>query len=103
MLGVPRCRAAVLRVAPAITAMQISQFGVGTVINIGAAAWYGSPGRGCAMRPQILWIGALLYVAYGALFVRLFVNRYVRRRTKRAVKGGGQLLPADEERAMKIV
>lgn len=75
-----RCRRAVLRVAPAITALQISQFAWGSVINIFAAVAYASPTIGCAIRLPILYLGASLYVVYGALFVQLFVSRYLRKR-----------------------
>ena len=73
-----RLRSAVMRVAPAITALQISQFAFGTVVNIFAAVAYASPSIGCSIKPPILYIAAGLYVAYGALFVRLFVDRYLR-------------------------
>lgn len=76
-----RFRAAVLRVAPVITALQISQFAWGTVINAVAAVSYASPGIGCAIQLPILRIGAALYLVYGALFVRLFAQRYLRLRT----------------------
>ena len=73
-----RFRLAALRVAPLITALQISQFAWGTVINVFAAVAYASPAIGCAIRPPILYIAAGLDAAYGALFVRLFVRRYLR-------------------------
>ena len=70
---------AALRVAPAITVLQISQFAWGTVINAIAAVAYASPDIGCQIQPPILYIGAALYLVYGALFVQLFVHRYLRR------------------------
>ena len=78
-------RAAALRVAPCITALQISQFAWGTVINIFAGVAYSSPSIGCAIKPPILWIAAALYLVYGCLFVQLFVQRYLRK----PAKGGG--------------
>lgn len=72
-----RFRASVLRFAPYITSLQISQFAFGTVVNVFAAIAYNRPAVGCAIRPAILWIAAGLYLAYGTLFVRLFVRRYV--------------------------
>ena len=49
-------------------------------------AW-AMPSVGCAIHPVILQIAAGLYVAYGALFVQLFVNRYVK--PKAGAGGGG--------------
>jgi len=91
-----RFRRSVLRVAPVITALQISQFAWGTLINIYAAVAFASPAIGCAIRPPILYLAAALYAAYGALFVRLFVRRYLRTRPKapgdtRHWNGGGRL------------
>ncbi len=71
-------RRAVLRFAPLITALQISQFAFGTYVNAYAAYYaYVSPSFGCAIHPTILYLGAVLYLAYGALFVRMFVRRYI--------------------------
>ena len=72
-------RAAALRFAPVITALQISQFAWGTVINIFAGVAWATPSVGCAIHPTILQISAALYLAYGALFVRLFRDRYLLR------------------------
>jgi hypothetical protein len=74
-----RLRRRVLRLAPLITSLQISQFAWGTVVNVYAAALWANRqrGRGCSIHPNILLIGAGMYVAYGALFVRLFMHRYV--------------------------
>ena len=49
------------------------------VVNVYAAVSYFRPagGRVCAIRPQILQIGALMYVLYGALFMQLFWRRYL--------------------------
>jgi len=49
----------------------------GTLINLFAAAAYLAPSVGCAIRPQILQIGALMYLLYGGLFVQLFWRRYL--------------------------
>lgn len=90
-----RFRAAALSVAPAITALQISQFAFGTVVNVYAGYSYLTPSVGCAIRPPILYIAASLYVAYGLLFVRLFVDRYLRpangrhQKSTRAANGNG--------------
>ena len=78
LTALPSCRASALRFAPLITSLQISQFAWGTVINVFAAVCYFTPAIGCAIRPQILQIGALMYLLYGALFVQLFWRRYVR-------------------------
>jgi hypothetical protein len=72
-----RCRPTVARFAPAVTALQIAQFGVGTLVNIVAAASYFSASVGCAIQPEILHIQGVMYVAYGALFVQLFYARYL--------------------------
>lgn len=74
----PFPRRRVLRVAPLITALQLSQFGMGTLVN-GWAAWayYLSP-HGCAVHPHILYLGALMYIAYGGLFANLFLDRCAR-------------------------
>ena len=77
LTGVPSLRARVLRFAPIITSLQISQFAWGTVVNVYAAASYFTPSTGCAMRPQILQIGVAMYLIYGALFVQLFWRRYI--------------------------
>jgi elongation of very long chain fatty acids protein 6 len=83
LMGVSSWRATASRAAPVITALQISQFVWGTVINIYAAvAFYSSS---CSIQSPILYLGAVLYLVYGALFVDLFVKRYVR---KRPVPGG---------------
>ena len=78
LTALPACRERVLRFAPLITSLQISQFAWGTVINVYAAVSYFTPSVGCAIRPQILQIGALMYLLYGALFVHLFWRRYIR-------------------------
>lgn len=76
----------VLRVAPIITTLQLSQFAMGTIVNCFAAwAYYFSP-RGCAVHPHILYLGGLMYLAYGALFANLFFDRYVRHKPKGASK-----------------
>ena len=82
--AVAQWRARVLRIAPVITALQISQFAWGTVINAIAAVAYAKPEIGCAIQPAILYLAAGLYLAYGALFVQLFVRRYLRPQPKRA-------------------
>ena len=86
LTSVDGCRDSVLRFARTITTLQISQFAFGTVINGFAAVAYLTPGVGCAIHPFILQLAAALYVAYGALFVRLFVARYLR--PKQAPHGG---------------
>ena len=78
LTAVPRVREAVLRFAPAVTSLQLSQFAFGTIVNGFAAVAYLSPGVGCAIQPAILQLAAALYLAYGALFLRLFVRRYLR-------------------------
>ncbi len=78
LTSVDRCRDSVLRFARAITTLQISQFAFGTFVNGFAAVAYLTPDVGCAIHPFILQLAAALYVAYGALFVRLFVERYLR-------------------------
>ena len=89
LTGVPACRAAVLRFAPLITSLQIAQFVWGTLINLFAAAAYLAPSVGCAIRPQILQIGAIMYLLYGGLFMQLFWRRYLgpKRRRGAAAKG----------------
>ena len=99
-------RAAVLRVAPAITALQISQFASGTVINGIAAVAYASPSIGCAIQPPILYLAAALYLVYGALFVQLFANRYLRRKGGGGASGanganGGETHAGDVESGLK--
>ena len=66
-----------LRFAPLITSLQIAQFVWGTLINLFAAAAYLAPSVGCAIRPQILQIGAIMYLLYGGLFMQLFWRRYL--------------------------
>ena len=83
-----RLRRRALRVAPLITALQISQFIWGTVINVIAAASWAMPGVGCAIQLPILQIGAAMYVAYGLLFARLFVERYSRKAEGDGAKNG---------------
>ena len=68
LTALPACRERVLRFAPLITSLQISQFAWGTVINVYAAVSYFTPSVGCAIRPQILQIGAIMYLLYGGLF-----------------------------------
>jgi len=89
LTSVERWRAIVMRVAPAITSLQISQFAFGTVVNGFAAGAYLTPGVGCAIQPTILQLAAALYVAYGALFVHLFVERYMRPKPTRAAPTNG--------------
>jgi hypothetical protein len=81
-------RSAALRVAPLITGLQISQFAWGTVINVIAAVSYSSPNVGCAIQLPILHLAAFLYCVYGALFVQLFVQRYVRRQKAAPTRAG---------------
>jgi hypothetical protein len=50
------------------------------VVNGFAAVAWARPSVGCAIHPTILQIAAVLYLVYGTLFVRLFVERYVRPR-----------------------
>lgn len=71
--------------------LQLSQFAVGTLINL-FAAWSYYLGGGCAVHPHILYIGALMYVAYGGLFANLFYDRYLRtgRAEGRAEGGRGK-------------
>lgn len=71
-------RAAVMRAAPFITSLQIAQFAWGTVINMYMAVSYMSPTSDCAIQAPILYISAGLYLAYGGLFTKLFVDRYLR-------------------------
>ena len=73
---------------PLITALQISQFIWGTVINVIAAASWAMPGVGCAIQLPILQIGAAMYIAYGLLFARLFVERYSRKAEGDGAKNG---------------
>eukprot|EP00966_Prymnesium_polylepis_P244959 5666190-Prymnesium_polylepis.1 len=94
LTGVPSLRRTVLRAAPFITAMQISQFAMGTVVNGFAGVAWAMPSVGCAIHPVILQIAAALYLAYGALFVQLFVNRYLRKGSR----GGGATAVADGDR-----
>ena len=83
-------RASVLKVAPIITGLQISQFVWGTVINAIAAVAYAQPDVGCAKQPAILYLAAGLYLAYGALFVHLFVRRYLRKEQEARGRGAGE-------------
>lgn len=78
LTSIEGCRTPVLQFAPYLTSLQISQFVFGTIVNGFAAGAYLSPGVGCAIQPFILQLAAALYVAYGALFVHLFVKRYLR-------------------------
>ena len=102
LTSVERCRASVLRLARTITALQISQFAFGTVVNGFAAGAYLMPGVGCAIQPAILQLAAALYLVYGALFVQLFVERYLRPQlahkppngTPREVETSNELLQA---------
>ena len=87
---VPSWRRTVFRAAPFITAMQISQFAMGTVVNGFAGVAWAMPSVGCAIHPVILQIAAGLYVAYGALFVQLFVNRYVKPKPGGGGSGGAK-------------
>ena len=90
LTAVPQYRASVLKVAPIITGLQISQFAWGTVINAIAAVAYAQPDVGCAIQPAILYLAAGLYLAYGALFVHLFVRRYVRKEKEARGRGAGE-------------
>jgi len=67
-----------LRLAPFVTSMQIAQFAWGTVINILATVSWSRSSIGCAVHPRFLQIGVAMYLAYGTLFVRLFLQRYLR-------------------------
>lgn len=89
--SVPRFRPAAMRVAPFITSLQISQFAWGTVINTYVGIAYASPTVGCAIKAPILYIGAGLYLAYGVLFTKLFVDRYLRPRSTSSIKGSKAL------------
>ena len=90
-------RTAVAPAAPFITSMQISQFGFGTVVNVFAAVSWARPSVGCAIHPHILLLAAALYVVYGALFVRLFVARYLMPRRKEATAEDGERLLGAEK------
>ena len=80
----------VLRAAPAITTLQLSQFAMGTVVNF-YAYWAYARGSGCAVDVDILYLGAVMYLAYGFLFARMFVERYVRApRRRRRVSDAGE-------------
>ncbi len=81
-------RAAALALAPAVTTLQLSQFAVGTAVNAYAAYAWSTSGRGCAVHPTILHLGAAMYVAYGALFCQFFARRYLRPRTRKAAPAG---------------
>ena len=72
-----RWRAAALRIAPAITLLQISQFAMGTILNGFATVAFFTPDVGCATKPAILQLSGLMYLLYGGMFMQLFVNRYV--------------------------
>ena len=54
---------------------------------IAAASW-AMPGVGCAIQLPILQIGAAMYVAYGLLFARLFVERFSRKAEGDGAKNG---------------
>ena len=111
LTGVPACRAAALRFAPLITSLQIAQFVWGTLINLYAAAAYLAPSVGCAIRPQILQIGAIMYLLYGGLFMQLFWRRYLGPRRRRAedakgeaAEGGlGRTSSASDTELLKVV
>ena len=68
--------------------LQLSQFAVGTAVNAYAAYAWSTSGRGCAVHPTILHLGAAMYVAYGALFCQFFARRYLRPRTRKAAPAG---------------
>ena len=51
---------------------------------------YASPSLGCAIKAPILYIGAGLYLAYGVLFTKLFVDRYLRGKKPLRHHGGRQ-------------
>jgi len=93
LTAVPSWRAAVLRFAPFVTGLQISQFAFGTFVNGFAAVAYLNPSIGCAIQPTILQVAAGLYIAYGALFVRLFVHRYVRPASTKGAPSNGEQVP----------
>ena len=58
------------------------------MINVIAAASWAMPAVGCAIQLPILQIGAAMYVAYGLLFARLFVERYSRKAEGDGAKNG---------------
>eukprot|EP00965_Chrysotila_dentata_P154949 5119847-Pleurochrysis_carterae.AAC.1 len=69
----------ILRAAPFVTSLQLAQFAWGTVINMLVLFSWSKDGVGCAVHPRFLQIGGAMYLAYGALFAQLFVERYVRK------------------------
>lgn len=77
LMSVSSIRSSVSSVAPLITALQIMQFAMGTVVNIFAGVAWALPGVGCSIHPVILQIAAALYIAYGMLFLKLFIDRYI--------------------------
>ena len=62
----------VLRFARLVTSIQLAQFAWGTALNLYAAV-SDCPG----VHPTILRIAALMYLAYGALFLDLFIRKYI--------------------------
>uniref|UniRef100_A0A7S0JG57 Elongation of fatty acids protein n=1 Tax=Calcidiscus leptoporus TaxID=127549 RepID=A0A7S0JG57_9EUKA len=91
----------ILHVAPFVTAMQIAQFAWGTVINSLAAVSWSSNSIGCAVHPSFLQIGVVMYLAYGALFVRLFLQRYLG--TARSASRAAAQSECGELEALKVV
>ena len=75
------------------------------------AAAYLAPSVGCAIRPQILQIGAIMYLLYGGLFLQLFWRRYLGPRRRRAedakdgaAEGGlGRTSSASDTELLKVV
>ena len=107
LTSVPSLRRSVLRVAPCITALLISQFAMGTVVNGFAGVAWAMPSVGCSIQPVILRIAAALYVVYGALFVQLFVRRYVKADRPGGKAAGaaadGRPAPARDDAVLKAV
>jgi len=73
----------VLRLARLVTTMQLAQFAWGTVLNLYATT-VDCPG----VHPTILRIAAAMYLAYGALFLDLFVRKYIAPRREGGRAGG---------------
>ena len=78
LTSITATRRAALRAAPLVTALQVSQMAVATIVNVTMAVSYYSPSVGCSVKPPVLYVGLALYLAYGVLFVQIFVSRYVR-------------------------
>jgi elongation of very long chain fatty acids protein 6 len=66
-------------VAQCITALQLSQFGVGLTV-IGVAFAQHRAGVACVARKDVLWSGLLMYISYMVLFGNFFYQRYLRRK-----------------------